>query len=140
MNTGVGCHFLLQGIFPTQELNAGLLHWQAGSLPRSPLGSPYSCMHFLNTTCHHYLAGYPRWPSRYCPCRIWDIVCVTPSESSSVLLNSHINQISLFCLRFKSLVDKEIEGKDMHWEIHCEVNILGELRPHAKALPQWSRG
>ena len=23
--TGVGCHFLLQGIFPTQELNQGLL-------------------------------------------------------------------------------------------------------------------
>ena len=25
-NTGVGCHFLLQGIFPTQGLNPGLLH------------------------------------------------------------------------------------------------------------------
>ena len=25
-NTGVGYHFLLQGIFPTQELNPGLLH------------------------------------------------------------------------------------------------------------------
>ena len=25
-NTGVGCHFLLQGIVPTQELNMGLLH------------------------------------------------------------------------------------------------------------------
>ena len=25
-NTGVGCHFLLQGIFPTQEWNPGLLH------------------------------------------------------------------------------------------------------------------
>ena len=24
-NTGVGCHFLLQGIFPTQELNPALL-------------------------------------------------------------------------------------------------------------------
>ena len=24
-NTGVGCHFLLQGIFPTQGLNPGLL-------------------------------------------------------------------------------------------------------------------
>ena len=24
-NTGVGCHFLLQGIFPTQGLNSGLL-------------------------------------------------------------------------------------------------------------------
>ena len=35
-NTGVGCHFLLQGIFPTQELNPSLLHWQAESLPLSP--------------------------------------------------------------------------------------------------------
>ena len=25
-NTGVGCYFLLQGIFPTQGLNPGLLH------------------------------------------------------------------------------------------------------------------
>ena len=25
-STGVGCHFLLQGIFPTQGLNPGLLH------------------------------------------------------------------------------------------------------------------
>ena len=25
-NIGVGCHFLLQGIFPTQESNLGLLH------------------------------------------------------------------------------------------------------------------
>ena len=34
-NTGVGCHALLQGIFPTQGSNLhllGLLHWQAGSL------------------------------------------------------------------------------------------------------------
>ena len=27
-NTGVGCHFLLQGIFPTQGSNPGLLHWR----------------------------------------------------------------------------------------------------------------
>ena len=31
-NTGVGCHFLLQGIFLTQGLNPHLLHWQADSL------------------------------------------------------------------------------------------------------------
>ena len=30
---GVGCHSLLQGNFPTQGLNLGLLHWQADSLP-----------------------------------------------------------------------------------------------------------
>ena len=28
-NTGVGCHFHLQGLFPTQGLNPCLLHWQA---------------------------------------------------------------------------------------------------------------
>ena len=28
-NTGVGSHFVLQGIFPTQGLNSCFLHWQA---------------------------------------------------------------------------------------------------------------
>ena len=35
----MGCHALLQGIFPTQGSNShllGLLHWQAGSLPLVP--------------------------------------------------------------------------------------------------------
>ena len=41
--TGVGCHFLLQGIFPTKGLHPSLLHllcWKEGSLPLSPLGNP----------------------------------------------------------------------------------------------------
>ena len=40
-NTGVYCHFLLQGIFLMQGLNASLLcllYWQADSLPLSHLG------------------------------------------------------------------------------------------------------
>ena len=41
-STGVGCHFLLQGIFPTQGLNPCFLHWQADSWPQSHLGSPLS--------------------------------------------------------------------------------------------------
>ena len=36
----MGCHFLLQGFFPTQGLNPCLLHWQADSLPLSHLQSP----------------------------------------------------------------------------------------------------
>ena len=39
-NTGVGCHFLLWGIFLTQGLNQCLLQWQADSLPPSHKGSP----------------------------------------------------------------------------------------------------
>ena len=40
-NTGVGCHFLLRGIFPTQGLNLCFLNWQVDSLPLSHLGSPF---------------------------------------------------------------------------------------------------
>ena len=36
-NTGVGCHFPLQGIFPIQGLNQRLLLWQADCLPLSHL-------------------------------------------------------------------------------------------------------
>ena len=39
MSISVGCHFLLQGIFPTQGLNPRLLYWQAVSLSLSHQGS-----------------------------------------------------------------------------------------------------
>ena len=44
-NTGVGCQFLQQGIFPTQGLNPGLLHWQVDSLPLSHQRSPTLCLY-----------------------------------------------------------------------------------------------
>ena len=64
----LSCHFLLQGIFPTQELNPCLLlllHWQADSLP---LATPYSSkemdstkaansFYFHNTTHLPFLPG-----------------------------------------------------------------------------------
>ena len=34
-NTGMGCHFLLQGILPTQGWTSYLLHWEVGSFPLS---------------------------------------------------------------------------------------------------------
>ena len=42
-STGVGFHFLLERIFPTQGSNPhllGLLHWQLASLPTLPPGNP----------------------------------------------------------------------------------------------------
>ena len=48
-NTGLGSHFLLQWIFPTQLLNLHLLHWQAGSLPLSQLGIAFQYIyHSIN--------------------------------------------------------------------------------------------
>ena len=39
-NTGVGCHVLLQGIFPTQGLNPGLPHCRQMVCHLSHQGSP----------------------------------------------------------------------------------------------------
>ena len=58
-NTGEGCHFLLQRIFPTQGLNPWLLHWQADSLPLSHQESPLSAW---DTSIHdlcQYWASIP---------------------------------------------------------------------------------
>ena len=44
-NTGMGYHFLFQGIFPTQGSKLHLLtllHWQLDSLPLEPQGMPYA--------------------------------------------------------------------------------------------------
>ena len=49
-NTGVGCHFLLRGIFLIQGSNPGLLYWQTGSLPSEPQGkSSDSNLHYPNS-------------------------------------------------------------------------------------------
>ena len=51
-NTGVGCHFLLQGIFPTQGSNLHLLHllhWQEDSLQLRHLGSIDNCQKVRNS-------------------------------------------------------------------------------------------
>ena len=46
-NMGVGCHFRLQGIFPIQESNPGLLcllHWQVDSSPLVPPEKKNVCL------------------------------------------------------------------------------------------------
>ena len=54
-NTGVGYHALLQGIFPIQGLNPGLLHWQAGSLQPVPPGKPKVCIYTNNVKTYVFL-------------------------------------------------------------------------------------
>ena len=48
---GVGCHFLLQGIFPAQGLNPCFLHWQLDSLPLRQLGSLNICILRVDSLC-----------------------------------------------------------------------------------------
>ena len=73
-NTGVGCHFLLHGIFPTQGSNLCLLcllHWQVDSLllvpPGKPRAYPIHMIKFTRLVCFSHppfveaLASGPAW-------------------------------------------------------------------------------
>ena len=62
MNTGIGCHFLLQGILQTQELNLRLLpllHWQAGSLPLAPPGKRWIFLQCRRTQFNSWVRKIP---------------------------------------------------------------------------------
>ena len=50
-NTGVGCHSFLQGIFPTQGSNLGLLHCSQVLYHLSHQGSPKICLR-VAPKCH----------------------------------------------------------------------------------------
>ena len=61
-NTGMGCHALQQGIFPTQGTKPRLLcllHWQVGSLPLAPPGKfPFKRFHqIVVPTKQQFLRG-----------------------------------------------------------------------------------
>ena len=48
-NTGVGCHFLLQGNFSTQGSNPGLPHCRQALYPLSHRGSPTELLNHSDT-------------------------------------------------------------------------------------------
>ena len=77
-NTGEGCHFLLQGIFPTQALSPRLLPCQVGSLPLSHLGSPRLGL------CPPKCPLSPLFPSHLPPSSS-PLPASSPSQASSLL-------------------------------------------------------
>ena len=53
-NTGVGCHFLLQGIFQTQELNLGVLYYRQILYHLCFQRSHYKVQELSISTSHSY--------------------------------------------------------------------------------------
>ena len=107
-NTGVGCHFLLQGIFPTQETNPGLLHCRqilyqlssAGSVgPKTtrPVGQT-QCPSFSEGSRHSLLPRFWKWQSL---CGISVVCCLMTANSfhSSVQGPMHCNSTALPVLK-----------------------------------------
>ena len=86
-NTGVGCHFLFHGIFPTPGWNPCLLHWQADSLPLRYLERPNS--YRQKVEC--WLAGIVgRRGNRSC-CLMSNSVFLQDGKSSRDLLHNNVN-------------------------------------------------
>ena len=73
-NTGLGCHFLLQGIFLTQRFKLHLLcllHLQVDSLPPSHLGNPCCVNSLLIPTTLRWRERTISYLSFSPPCLAW---------------------------------------------------------------------
>ena len=90
-NTGGGCCFLLQGIFPAQRLNLSLfclLHWQANSLllghQVNPMYTRYYCFtcwgknHPICLTNLHYFTCMHVASVVSDSATLWTVACQTP--------------------------------------------------------------
>ena len=87
-NTGVGCHFLSQGIFPTQGSNPGLSHCRQTPYHLSHQGTPkssFSSVQFTQSVMSDSLQPHELQHARP-PC---------PSPTPGVHPNSH--PLSLWC-------------------------------------------
>ena len=117
-NTGVGCHFLLQGIFLTQWLNQHLLcllHWQAGSLPPVPPGK-----HPLHTLEHGYAFALLKHHLPFIPCLlIWN-------KKKPLAFNS-LTDTNTFCSCYLVLQARVEVAREKNWK---GVLGMGLTFPH----------
>ena len=78
-NTGVGSLFILQGIFPTQGSNPGILHCRQPLHHLSQKGSPYMC--------HMYIHIYTNYIIYWLYC-LYHLFLFSPIISSTILPSS----------------------------------------------------
>ena len=80
-NMGVGCHALLQGIFPNQGLNPGLLHCRWDPLPAEP--PELHNVHFpLSLICTGFTDGCPLWQTLNSPLYNQESVCCVQGSNA----------------------------------------------------------
>ena len=113
-NTAVGCHALLQGIFPTQGSNPCLLcllNWQADSLPLLPPRKPYDgglsyTVYSDSLAVKHLLHS--------APAQLPFVICLAPQPTASAALlsppvfpqqSSEVPDVMLFAVLLLSLLD-----------------------------------
>ena len=143
--TGVGCHFLLQGIFPTQGSNHCLLHCQADSFAAEPPWKPYASQGQLNML---WARGRLWWlcPASKCPVSTSEMQshfglfstagCNTNGHTNLLIFPEFISSV-IWC-QDEATVDHR---RNMHeiWKAnvkHCEIgaDASGTCCSHAERL------
>ena len=120
-NTGVGCHFLLHGIFPTEGQNLCLLRWQVGSSPLSRQGKPKDklvknsehCVGDLSSTYYTILEAGERGKhdsnqfrsvAQFCPILCNPMDCSTPgfpvNHQIWELAQTHVHRVGIANLQY----------------------------------------
>ena len=132
-NTGVGCHALLQGIFPILGLNPHL-RWQEDSLPVSHLGSPGSVLVWMESRKENMFPGIGKRQAFFAGERVLFV-----TSHSIYLHGSSLGQVFLSLLFIQRNWDSE-KGGDLFKVAQiaggrlfcCLVAKLGLtlLRPH----------
>ena len=139
-NTGMDCHALLHGIFPTQRWNPHLLcplHWRVGSLPLAPPNSPlYS----------------PRQAQCLAQSRPWVYVFPGRSSSSSTKvislclcypavldhLQSHGSSPQIITLRRPESIGIHNSKRYKNWKLYLKFDAKTHLATMAVPLPDVS--
>ena len=131
-NVRVGCHALLQRIFPTQGSTPrllSLLHWQAESLPLAPPGKP----------CTAAAAESLQWcptlrPHRRQPTRLphpWD----SPGKNTGVGCHFHLqcmkvkseSEVAQSCPTLSDPMDCSLPGSSIHGIFQARVLEWGAV-------------
>ena len=135
-NTGVGCHFLLQGIVSDQGSNPRLLHCQGDSLPVSQQGSPS-----IYITCHKYSqlyceistnSIYKQNPdgTRELSKHVWTVIY---SESSHSFTKGKL--VTRSCLTFCDPMDCTLLSSSVHGNLQAKEYWSGLPIPSPGDLP-----
>ena len=139
----MGCYFFLQGIFPTQGSNPRLLHRQAGSLPLSPQGGPFSylpyCQSLITSTltslihlelsCFLCQIGVEFLPQNFF---FYIILYLKLAKKNIKNFNIALTQVSIVLLYLSvsglSLCTHRHTQRHTHTHTHTHIILLSHLR------------
>ena len=111
-NAGVGCHFLLQGIFPTQASNPGLPHCRQ---------TPYTLSHQGNPTTKIWKTVAD-----------WEIrLCVLTSSSTLTLFFFSVVAVCSFFL------EKRLPLDSISWNWHTRCLGIMDCTCHSESTWSW---